>query len=126
MINDFDRPEINPIVIGVNNTIDDKILRIIASHDDPKIEIIKFEDPNIIKINGVRYRTHADRTIEFSHKNISTPIIYGHYKKSYGEFEISYKNLIKEFALIQKKKSNLTRSQRSYVVFQFEKIFEKI
>lgn len=35
-------------------------------------------------------------------------------------------DIVKEYGLIQQKKSNLSRSQREWVVWQFEKTFEKV
>ena len=35
-------------------------------------------------------------------------------------------NIIKEYGLIQQKKSNLSRSQREWVVWQFERNYERV
>ena len=38
----------------------------------------------------------------------------------------SHDTLIKEYELIQNKKSNLSRSQRDYIVWRFERTFKRI
>lgn len=88
-----------------------------------KVGIIKKElNMNIVEVNGIKY------TQKEQPKKRLNPMIMG---MIYGGLNFINKerpkvDIVKEYGLIQEKKSNLSRSNRDWVVSQFEKNFTKL
>lgn len=88
-----------------------------------------------IEVNGVKYRLKEEKKEKsfYTSKTMlmlqALTIMSGSYldtsKKSSSE-KVGDENIIKEFGLIQQKKSNLSKSERDYVVWKFNKLFERI
>jgi hypothetical protein len=84
-----------------------------------------------IKINGIKYRQKVNPESKESKAliDITTMIAMGFYpmyqhNKTKTKSKPLKFNIVKEYELIQLKKSNLSRSQRETIVFEFEKEFE--
>jgi len=80
-----------------------------------------------IKINGIKYRPKEQPKRKQMSKTFMTMMVmaemyYGRSKQK----ENSKVDIIKEYELIQQKKSNLSKSGRDWVVWQFEKNFERV
>ena len=86
------------------------------------------------EINGIKYTEIKREPRKTINKTLATALIMTQAfafldpKMNPIKEDISYSNefLIKEYELIQNKKSNLSKSQRDNVVFQFERNFKKI
>lgn len=93
-----------------------------------------------IEINGIKYRQKVKPELKVDPESkgnraltaISTLIAMGFYPMLHQLNKTKTKskrlnfNIVKEFELIQLKKSNLSRSQRENIVSKFEKEFEII
>lgn len=94
-----------------------------------------------VEINGVKYRSKEategkSKRLPMSKTMMSLMVMAGMAQSfgMYGEVGTKEKkeketpdvNIIKEYGLIQQKKSRLSKSQRDWVVWQFEKNFERI
>lgn len=90
-----------------------------------------------IEINGIKYRQKEQppkRNLPQS-KTLMMLMTMAAMADGFGMFGVpAYKkekempkvDIIKEYELIQQKKSNLSRSQRDWIIWQFEKNFEPI
>ena len=86
-----------------------------------------------IEINGITYRQKEQPKRKPISKTMAAMLMMANayeYMNPYSRPQKSEKQLdidiVKEYGLIQQKKSNLSRSQRDWVVWQFEKTFEKV
>lgn len=89
-----------------------------------------------IEINGIKYQQKEQPKRKPMSKLMMSLMVmaemansfgmYGQYGKSNQQKETPKVDLIKEYELIQQKKSNLSKSQRDWVVWQFEKNFERV
>lgn len=84
-----------------------------------------------IEINGVKYQQKEQPKRKPMSKTMATMLMMASafgaldpYAKKPKEHPIV--DIIKEYGLIQQKKSNLSKSQRDWVVWQFEKHFERV
>ena len=86
----------------------------------------------IVEINGVKYQEKEQPQIKPISKTMLAILAMA---SAFREFDSSFSkkqkeqhsvDIVKEYGLIQQKKSNLSKSQRDYVVCQFEKNFERI
>lgn len=96
---------------------------------------------NIIEVNRIKYIPRDEKKVQPQGKfiprllfpvmgmmiNYSMPLAYNPYmpkvKKEPQRPDVS---IIKEYGLIQLKKSNLSRSKRDWVVWMFEKEYKRI
>jgi len=106
-----------------------------AHHKPDKPEIIVIDDApqTIIEINGIKYKRNDTENVNKSRSaffkftvltmamtgGIGTPSLGGSRKRPAVDLE-------KEFALIQNKKSKLSRNDRSWVEYTFNKNYTKI
>lgn len=86
-----------------------------------------------IEINGVKYRKKEQPKKKPISKTMASILMMAsafEYVSPYSTPKNSEKQLdidiIKEYGLIQQKKSNLTSSQRDWVVYKFNKLYTKI
>ena len=86
-----------------------------------------------IEINGVKYQQKEQPKRKPMSKTMASILMMANafeYVNPYSTPKNPEKQLdvdiVKEYGLIQQKKSNLTRGQREWVVQQFEKMFEKV
>jgi hypothetical protein len=82
-----------------------------------------------IEINGVKYQQKEQPKRKPMSKTLAAMLMMGFgsldpYAKK--PKETPKVDIIKEYGLIQQKKSNLSKSQRNWVVWQFEKNFERV
>lgn len=120
--------------VGLANQISDNIPRGVIITDLSKnkpigqsIEIL--EDMNVIEINGVKYTEKPKpKTGKTTSKLLMMAIalgVGGNYGSTYNRKRPSV-NIVKEFELIQQKKSKLSRNDRDWVEVQFHKIYKEI
>ena len=84
-----------------------------------------------IEINGVKYQQKEQPKRKPMSKTMTTMLMMA---SAFGSLDPYAKkpketpkvDIVKEYGLIQQKKSNLSRSQRDWVVWQFEKNFERV
>lgn len=85
-----------------------------------------------IEINGVKYQQKEQPKRKPMSKALITMMLMGEMAGGFGigggsrQKETPNVDIIKEYGLIQQKKSGLSKSQRDWVVWQFEKNFEPI
>lgn len=85
-----------------------------------------------IEINGIKYRQKEPPERKPMSKTLMALMVMSEMANDYGMCgnskpkETPKVNVIKEYELIQNKQSKLTKSQRDWVVRQFEKNFEVI
>lgn len=82
-----------------------------------------------VEINGITYRQKVQQKSKPMSKTLSTILVMagmygglGYEKKT----DTPNVDIVKEYELIQLKKSQLSKSQRDWVVIQFKKNFEPI
>ena len=87
----------------------------------------------IVEINGMQYRQKEQKQYRPSKTLSMFSIMYGMFGGGFDTFGSKRSknppveiNIVKEYELIQNKKSNLSASQRDSVVCQFESNFEPI
>ncbi|MFA6889283.1 MAG: hypothetical protein WC254_07350 [Candidatus Woesearchaeota archaeon] len=84
----------------------------------------------IVEVNGEQYESIERKSPKMSSKMMSIlamgMIMSGNSFGGYKEPERPQVDIVKEYELIQQKKSNLTKAQRNWVVHQFESNFKKI
>lgn len=92
---------------------------------------------NIVEINGVKYKQIEEEPKKHNYSKSSKLMMMMSMfmmpmMDMYGgggnrkEKETPKVDIVKEYGLIQLKKSNLPKSQRDWVVWQFEKYFERL
>lgn len=118
--------------IGRNN-IEMEVARLAAK--DIKIVIFGGNnqiDMNTVEINGIRYREKEKEQNRFP-KTMSKLMLMASafaaldpYSPKQKTFEAPDVNIVAEYELIQKKQSKLTKSKRDWVVWQFERNFERV
>ena len=85
-----------------------------------------------IEINGVKYQQKEQPKRKPISKSLMAMMIMAEMAGSFGmgsssrQKETPNVDIVKEYELIQQKKSNLSKSQRDWVVWQFEKNFERV
>lgn len=84
----------------------------------------------IIEVNGIKYISKEQKQPKMSKSLLSLfamgMMMGGNIFGGTKEPKKPNVDIVKEYGLIQNKKSTLTRSQRDWVVWQFEKTFTKI
>lgn len=91
-----------------------KDIKVVVIEDNNKT------DMNTLEINGVKYR-EKEKQKPMSKALMSLMVMSGIASKENPKVDI-----VKEYGLIQHKRSRLSRSQRDWVVWQFEKNFERV
>ena len=84
-----------------------------------------------LEINGVKYRQKEQQKRNPMGKTMTTLLMMASVFDSLDPYakkpkETPNVDIVKEYGLIQQKKSNLSKSQRDWVVWQFEKNFEPV
>jgi hypothetical protein len=85
-----------------------------------------------IEINGVKYQQKEQPKRKPMSKSLMTLFFMAEMAGSFGmgggssQKETPNVDVVKEYGLVQQKKSNLSKSQRDWVVWQFEKNFERV
>jgi hypothetical protein len=84
-----------------------------------------------IEINGIKYRQKEQPKRKPISKTMATMLIMASTYATLDPYANKPKespkvDIIKEYGLIQQKKSNLSKSQREWVIWQFEKNFERV
>jgi hypothetical protein len=85
-----------------------------------------------IEINGLKYRQKEQNKSQIARQSSmsimlsSMAMMLGDYGVSKRERKNPKVNIIEEFKLIQEKKSNLSRKDREWVVFQFNRNFKLV
>lgn len=85
-----------------------------------------------IEINGVKYQQKEQPKRKPMSKTLMAMMVMAEMAGSFGmgggsrQKETPKVDIVKEYGLIQQKKSNLSKSQRDWVVWQFEKNFERV
>ena len=84
-----------------------------------------------IEINGVKYQQKEQPKRKPMSKTMAAMLMMASAFSSLDPYakkpkETPKVDIVKEYGLIQQKKSNLSRSQREWVVWQFEKNFERV
>jgi hypothetical protein len=85
----------------------------------------------VIEINGVKYQQKEQPKRKPMSKTMAALLMMA---SAFGSLDPYAKkpkktpqvDIVKEYGLIQQKKSNLSKSQRDWVVWQFEKHFERV
>lgn len=82
----------------------------------------------MIEVNGIKYQEKKKPKVSKKLHSIMllTYAMGGMYGSGEKERERPKVDIIKEYGLIQQKKSDLTKSQRDWVEYEFNKNFEKI
>lgn len=82
-----------------------------------------------LEINGIKYKKIEKQQRKPLSKNAQKLLIMA---AAFGGLDLGLSNknmpnvdIIKEFGLIQNKKSSLSRKERDYVVFKFNQIYEQ-
>lgn len=88
-------------------------------------------DMNTIEINGITYQQKEQPKRKPMSKTLMSLMLmaemsYGMYGGGNKHKETPKVNIVKEYGLIQQKKSNLSKSERDWVVWQFERNFERV
>jgi len=135
----FDSPEKERVIaivgaghVGRNN-IEMEVARLAAQN----IKVVVIGDSNQIDmntfdINGIRYREKVKEQNRFPKPMSRLMLIASafaaldHYSPKQKTFEAPDVNIVTEYELIQKKQSKLTKSKRDWVVWQFERNFERV
>jgi hypothetical protein len=90
---------------------------------------------NVFEVNGITYTEKPVKKSSYPggySKILTTMLAFGFLSGGYpfSQKSSSQKtpetDIVKEYGLIQQKKSSLTRREREYVVYQFEKTFQKV
>lgn len=87
------------------------------------------EDQNIVDINGVKYIQVDNRSKSYTRNSrVLQMLIMAEMFGGFGSKKQNTPNvdIVKEYALIQQKKSQLSKRERDYVVYQFERNFTKV
>ena len=85
-----------------------------------------------IEINGIKYRQKEQPKRKPMSKTLMAMMVMAEMAEGYGmggssrQKETPNVDIVKEYELIQQKKSNLSKSQRDWVIWQFEKNFERV
>lgn len=88
-----------------------------------------------LEINGIQYQVKKQSSKPRMSRHLSMVVqiaqmfsgFQGTRTSSGGKVEgYGMVEIVREVALIQKKKSNLTKSQRDWCEYQFNKVFEKV
>jgi len=82
-----------------------------------------------IEINGIKYREKEQPKRKPISKTLLAMLTMASmfdYGSGTGSKETPNVDIVKEYGLIQQKKSNLSKSQREWVVWQFKRKFEPI
>ena len=89
-------------------------------------------DMNTIEINGIKYQQKEHEKRKPMSKTLMALMVMSEMANGYGMYgnskpkENPKVDIVKEFGLIQQKKSNLSKSERDWVVWQFERNFERV
>ncbi len=75
-----------------------------------------------IEINGIKYQQKEQPKKPMSRTLMAMMVMGGGSRQK----ETPNVDLVEEYGLIQQKKSTLSKSQRDWVVWQFEKNFERM
>jgi hypothetical protein len=101
-------------------------IKVIIIGDNNKINM------NTVEINGIRYREKEKEQNRFT-KTMSRLMLMASafadldpYSPKQKTFEAPDVNIVTEYELIQKKQSKLAKSKRDWVVWQFERNFERV
>ena len=89
-------------------------------------------DMQTIEINSIKYRQKEQERRKPMSKILMALMVMSEMANGYGMYgnskpkESPKVDIVKEFGLIQQKKSNLSKSERDWVVWQFERNFERV
>lgn len=89
-------------------------------------------DMNTVEINGIKYREKEKEQNRFPKTMIRLTLMASAfaaldpYSPKQETFEAPDVNIVTEYELIQKKQSKLSKSKRDWVVWQFERNFERV
>lgn len=135
----FDCPEKERgiVIVGAGhvgrNNIEMEVARLAAQNI--KVVVIGDNnqiDMNTVEVNGIKYREKEREQNRFP-KTISRLMLMASafaaldpYSPKQKTFESPDVNIVTEYELIQKKQSKLTKSKRDWVVWQFERNFERV
>ena len=84
-----------------------------------------------IEINGVKYQQKEQQKRKPMGKTMAAMLMMASAFEALDPYAKKQKeqpkvDIIKEYGLIQQKRSNLSKSQRDWVVWQFERNFERV
>ena len=95
-----------------------------ADNQTPVFVVGQKEDKNIIEIEGVKYMRKAPQNNSQLFRGMEIdPDLFLIGKKTPKRPDV---DIVSEFELIQQKKSQLSKSQRDWVVSEFNKLYEKV
>ena len=106
--------------------------RSIAMADDTKVVIVGDVNDTVglIDVDGVKYRQKKRESFPKTQSKILTMMsmfsAFDPYLSREKQFNAPKVDIVSEYKLIRQKKSNLTKSQRDWVVHQFELNFELV
>jgi hypothetical protein len=134
----FDSPEKERgiVIVGAGhvgrNNIEMEVARLAAQNI--KVVVIGDNnqiDMNTVEINGIKYR--EKEKVQNKNSKLSRLMLMASafaaldpYSPKQKKFEAPDVNIVTEYELIQKKQSKLTKSKRDWVVWQFERNFERV
>ena len=135
----FDSPEKERgiVIVGQGHVGRNDIALRAAELAAQNIKVVIVEDNNQIDMNtfeidGIKYREKEKQQNRFP-KTMSRLMLMASafaaldpYSPKQKTFEAPDVNIISEYELIQKKQSKLTKSKRDWVVWQFERNFERV
>lgn len=90
------------------------------------------KDMNTIEINGIKYQQKEQERRKPMSKTLMALMVMSEMANGYGMYgnskpkENPKVDIVKEFGLIQQNKSKLSKSERDWVVWQFERNFERV
>ena len=125
------------VIVGAGHIGKNDIAREVAmlKEKDIKVLIVGDNNPdfmNTFEIEGIRYR-EKDKSPKKYSKSLSRLMLMASafaaldpYSPKQKTFEAPNVDIVSEYTLIQKKQSKLTKSKRDWVVFQFERNFERV
>lgn len=125
------------VIVGAGHIGKNDIANEVARLAEKDIKVLIVGDNNhdfmnTFEIDGIRYREKEKSPKRYS-KSLSRLMLMAAafssldpYAPKPKNFETPNVDIISEYELIQKKQSKLTKSKRDWVVFQFERNFERV
>lgn len=130
MKDQYDQKLDSPIVIIGHPNLESEVIKLASEMSDISNKSIIIMDTNVnhVSVNGILY----EKIQQPPRKPLPIPLSMGFLtmtQLAYGMPKLRNRpnvNIVKEFELIQNKKSNLSKSNREWVVWKFNRTYKKV